>query len=33
MTTINVKIGEWIELKGEHNLLEIISGEVELYVV
>lgn len=32
MTTINVKIGEWIELKDDH-LLEIISGEVELYVV
>ncbi|MBP5199410.1 MAG: NHLP bacteriocin export ABC transporter permease/ATPase subunit [Schwartzia sp.] len=33
MTTINVKIGEWIELNDQQNLLEIISGEVEIYVV
>ena len=31
--TTTAKIGEWIDLKDVHGLREIISGEVELYVV
>ena len=33
MTTKNAKIGEWVELNDGHDLLELVSGEVELYVV
>ena len=31
--TQEVRIGEWIELNKTDGLLEIVSGEVELYVV
>lgn len=31
--TRNVKIGEWIELQHESSLWEILTGEVELYIV